>query len=73
MNIRYPIYEGVYRILTLQGLQRAFLSWKTAKRTFQAVCFPHVLMWHNKKSHKLPLFPCPVGSGPRLCNFAANR
>ena len=20
MNIRYPIYEGVYRILTLQGI-----------------------------------------------------
>ena len=25
MNIRYPIYEGVYRILTLQALRMGFL------------------------------------------------
>ena len=24
MNIRYPIYEGVYRILTFDGISRRF-------------------------------------------------
>lgn len=40
MNIRYPIYEGVYRILTIQEYRKNFLNRKIAvhrKQTY--ICY----------------------------------
>ena len=37
MNIRYPLYEGVYRILTLQKVLPVFLSFRRISKEHKAM------------------------------------
>ena len=72
MNIRYPLYEGVYRILTMGRYNRKANCFRVGRtrgcRANYVVTFPFLDSTEgtgkNRKCHCLPL-PQPVWKGKR--------
>ena len=57
MNIRYPIYEGVYRILTVYGGRNSSFSDKSGKVSKDTLYpFGDAFLFSNDKSFHLFIF-----------------